>query len=81
MHGPCRAEAARNFKAWYKHEVRASTFNPWINGEHKLRIQNANRRPQERDDMHFLQTWKSDYLKSFRNCAKKISRIRNGGPK
>ena len=32
-----KAKAAREFKARYKFEVKASTYNPWINQEHKLR--------------------------------------------
>ena len=32
-----KAKAAREFKARYKFEVKRSTYNPWINQEHKLR--------------------------------------------
>jgi len=32
-----KAKAAREFKARYKFELKASTYNPWINQEHKLR--------------------------------------------
>lgn len=32
-----KAKAAREFKARYKFEVKASTYNAWINQEHKLR--------------------------------------------
>lgn len=32
-----KAKAAREFKARYKFEVKASTYNPWINQERKFR--------------------------------------------
>ena len=31
--------------------------------------------------MQLLQKWRRDYLKTFSNCARKVSRLRNGGLK
>ena len=35
-----KAKVAREFKARYKFEVKASTYNPWINQERKFRNSN-----------------------------------------